>query len=200
MYQLVYFDLETTGLGKHSDIVQIAAVHEYGSSFATYIMPVSNITASATNTHGITKRNGCLYKGGDRIQDVETPANGLRKFFSWLRKTASKSDKKVILVAHNAFKFDAPVLINNCRGVGVARKLKVIDYVCDSLEAFKKQTDHRSKALENLMQIYNVAGAQTHDALGDAEGLKKVVEEASGQKPIRFLRKFCAKLSSIGLD
>jgi DNA polymerase III alpha subunit (gram-positive type) len=196
MCQLVYFNLKTTGFGKDKEIVQIAGIHENGSTFNTYIMPTGNIDSRASEGSGITKSNGNLYKRGRLINDVEHPDVGLRNFLAWLREATSDSDKIVVLVAHNAFSFFAPALINNCLWAGIIDELEVIDKFADSLKAFKKNAPScGSKAFEVLLKNYGVADGQAHDALEDAKDLKRLVEKASGKEPVNFLDKFCQDLS-----
>ena len=47
----IFFDLETTGLGKDCDIVQIATVHENGKTFNRYIIPEADIGEGATKVN-----------------------------------------------------------------------------------------------------------------------------------------------------
>ncbi|KAJ8301777.1 hypothetical protein KUTeg_020764 [Tegillarca granosa] len=60
-YSFIYFDLETTGLEKDSDIIQIAAIHGE-ETFSIYCMPMKEISPNATKVNGLTKRDGKLYK------------------------------------------------------------------------------------------------------------------------------------------
>jgi DNA polymerase III epsilon subunit-like protein len=72
----IFFDLETTGLGKDCDIVQIAAVHENGKTFNRYIIPEVDIEEDATKINGITKVNVV----------TDTDVNGIPKVKGELRK------------------------------------------------------------------------------------------------------------------
>lgn len=67
-YSLVFFDLETTGLGidayaflniqtRTSHILQVAAVCGDGT-FSTYVMPKEQITPSASEVTGLKLNNG----------------------------------------------------------------------------------------------------------------------------------------------
>ena len=76
--RIVYYDLETTGLGfhnKHKDIeiVEIGAVDgETRDTFRQYILPPGNhIPRDASNVHGIYLREGALYRDEEELEGGE---------------------------------------------------------------------------------------------------------------------------------
>ncbi len=93
----------------------------------------------------------------------------------WISKSKSSPDDKVILIAHNAFRFDAPVLINNM--------LKF----ADTLVSFKKFfPELDAYNLKYLMKKFGIVEDQTHEGLQDAKDLKEVITRALEVKDITF--------------
>ena len=191
MLTRIYFDLETTGLGRHAGIIHIGAVHEEGRRFSCFMVPDQDITPGATRVNGISKYQSCLYRGGNKIQDAVSPEDGLGKFLRWLQNRRTAKDEKFILVAHNGYNFDGPVLINNFLNHGVAdlETLKsLIAGVGDSLVSFRMFC-RGPYNLQSLLLHYGIHHQQTHDALDDAMVLKELVEvaEALDQFIIKFM-------------
>ena len=102
--RIVIFDIETTGLSRNSDILQIAAT-DGEKTFNCYIAPRQPICAAASAVTGLTfsERNNQLYKNGETV-DATTIHKGLLDFIEFL-----KSYRKPILVGHNIISFDVPV-------------------------------------------------------------------------------------------
>ncbi|CAG2195904.1 unnamed protein product [Mytilus edulis] len=67
----VFFDLETTGLGRNSDIIQIAA-KSYSNSFNRYVIPRVDIQIEASKITGITYSHGTnkMYVRGQIVEPV----------------------------------------------------------------------------------------------------------------------------------
>jgi DNA polymerase III alpha subunit (gram-positive type) len=177
----IFFDLETTGLGKDCDIVQIATVHENGKTFNRYIIPEADIGEGATKVNGITKVNGELYKDDEKLHYAVKPYDGLKEFLDWINE--NNEGKNVILIAHNALRFDAPILINNI----LKYKVKKIGNLCksitgfgDTILAFKGWGFNGPFNQQALMSIFGMNIVQSHDALQDAQGLKALVTIAAG--------------------
>ncbi|XP_048467152.1 uncharacterized protein LOC109919407 [Rhincodon typus] len=100
---LVFFDLETTGLEKDCDIVQLSAVS--GEKIFKYILPSKSMSAGATNITGIQVMGGILYLRGEpqitySLQDTMTA------FLKFLQ-----SLDRPLLVGHNIWKFDGPIIL-----------------------------------------------------------------------------------------
>ena len=70
MYQMVCFDLETTGL-HHPDIIQLAAVDfETGRTFQTHFMPRKTIEPEVLSNNG-----ACMKKNVNSV-DIKCIFNG----------------------------------------------------------------------------------------------------------------------------
>ena len=97
-------DVETTGLGRHSRIVDFACVSLVGSTpageFATLINPVAARVPSAARVHGLT----------------ETALRGAPSFTSALPLIAARLDG-AILVAHN-LRFETRMLAREVARIG----------------------------------------------------------------------------------
>jgi len=177
---LIFFDLETTGLGKNVDIIQIGAVRENGSTFSRTIFPPGEIQRGASEINGFTKSRGILYQNGREVENVVTPREGLIDFFNWVHDPR----KNVILIAHNCFRFDAPNLINNAR----RHRVQDLDGLCqiisefgDSLTSFRDRYPRdRSHSMQTLMDKFQM-GEQSHDGLQDAQDLFELVKLAEDQ-------------------
>lgn len=66
---IVFLDLETSGLSKDCDILQIAA--KCGrSTFATYIHPKKQISAAATEANGLTNCHDLLMLHGVIVDSI----------------------------------------------------------------------------------------------------------------------------------
>ena len=178
---VVFFDLETSGLGPHTEIAQIGAVTADGkANFCQYMLPIGDISHDATEVNGITKSNQCLYKNRQRIGDVVQPSEGLASFLQWLKNVKRRVGKRLYLVAHNGHRFDAPVLINNFLRSNVANLSDIRRLVRgfgDSMDVFNSIFGKKQR-LVTLISHYGIRQTQSHDALGDAKDLKEVMARA----------------------
>ncbi|KYQ49305.1 hypothetical protein ALC60_11637 [Trachymyrmex zeteki] len=99
---IVYFDLETTGLSNDADILQIAAICN-NKIFNVYIKSLKQISTGASTVTKLCYINSKLYLR-DKEVETFTIVNALELFKQFL-DSLSKT-KKCLLVAHNA-SFDA---------------------------------------------------------------------------------------------
>ncbi|XP_061780829.1 DNA polymerase III subunit epsilon-like [Nerophis lumbriciformis] len=104
-YTVVFFDLETTGLDTQvCDIVQISAVYAE-RVFNAYTVPRCDITKEAARLTGFSVTDGALFLHGQPVSTVPLH-QALVSFIDFLRSFCGP----VYLAAHNANRFDAPVL------------------------------------------------------------------------------------------
>ncbi|XP_034444939.1 DNA polymerase III PolC-type-like [Hippoglossus hippoglossus] len=102
---IVFFDLETTGLDTNvCDIIQLSAV--CGERlFNVYTLPFRAISEDTTRVNGFTVSNGGLFLRGNLL--YTTPVyEALTSFIAFLQSF----HRPVLLAAHNAKGFDAPIL------------------------------------------------------------------------------------------
>ena len=115
---LIVFDLETTGLESHCEIISIGAIAvnwEDGveldeGRYEGHIVPRMDIPSDTTRVNGFTKDNGMLYKKGELVEDAVSPQEGVKKFAEFISKRAFRYRGRVYLLAHSAFRFDGPIL------------------------------------------------------------------------------------------
>ena len=190
---LIFFDLETTGLGPHTEIIQIGAVSVDGKpDFCQYILPIGSISAGASEVNGITKSGQCLYKNGQMIEEVVKPRDGLARFLQWLEYMKRRVGNRLYLVAHNGHRFDAPVLINNFLRHDVANLSDIRRLVRgfgDSMDVFNSIFGKKQR-LVTLIRHYGIRLTQSHDALGDAKDLKEVMARAQRDCDVYSLLNF----------
>jgi len=183
----IYFDLETTGLNtRTSEILQIGAIHEDGSEFMRYIIPNGDIDEGASNVNGITKEYGSLYKDGESIEDAAKPYDGLQEFLEWI-DDVNQEGNRVILIGHNAKRFDAPILINNIINNDVADFENIRQTIwgfSDTLRHFRDQFEFRINTQKWLMMEFGMGDKQTHDALQDTIDLVELVNRAANRLKI----------------
>ena len=174
---LVFYDLETTGLSVSSEITEIAAVCHNGESFQAYVLPKEEISVGATKATGLSVRMRSgkrqLYLGNEQVQsDAEDVV--LRKFFQWLDKLPIDN---IVLAGHNSSKFDNRVLINattrwNCTDL----LRKAIDGFADTLPAFQEEYPQlKGKCkLSDLAQHFSAGEFSAHSAAEDARILQLI--------------------------
>ncbi|CAL8321523.1 unnamed protein product [Gadus morhua 'NCC'] len=105
MQSVVFFDLETTGLDtKRCDIIQLAAISG-DLTFNMYMMPQVAIDRGATAVTGFRVHNGKLFQNG-RAMNTAILHEALASFLDFLWSL----EQPVLLAAHNARRFDIPVL------------------------------------------------------------------------------------------
>ena len=104
----VYFDIETTSLSMECDLTQLSAVSAChgGVEFNQYITPEKSISPGAANVTGLTLSNGILFHMGKPVHSVPVRTD-LQAFLAFLTDI---EPKPIILIGHNAHKFDSPRL------------------------------------------------------------------------------------------
>jgi DNA polymerase III epsilon subunit family exonuclease len=155
----VTFDLETTGTDVAScEIVEIGAARvEHGrvvDTFHALVRPVQSVPASATAVHGY--RDADLAEAA-RFDDV------------WPRFRSFVGDR--VLIAHNAQRFDIPVLRRQAAGQDGSEDLVFFD----TLPLARALTEE-SATLEALVRRTGVTLERAHHALDDAVALVGVFQ------------------------
>ena len=111
----VLFDVETTGLERCSEIIQIACTTPCGTrQFSRYLLPEEkNVSEGAARVNGLSVqyRNGqkVLEKDGTTLAALKQ-RNGLIEFCDFIKR--EQSSHQIILIAHNGNTFDFKVLFN----------------------------------------------------------------------------------------
>ena len=113
-YDMLIYDLETSGLRKDAEIIQVACVDLQGREFATYIMPKKAIDPGASKATGLSvgysQGMRTLCKDGKPVEPADrgTAIKGLSEFLK-----NQSSNKPTLLIAHNGQSFDLPRLVAN---------------------------------------------------------------------------------------
>lgn len=146
------FDLETTGLGKHCEIIEISAVkirdRKIADKFSTLVKPSVPIPIQASSIHHITD---------DMVNSAMSPEEAITQFCNFI-----KHDR---LVGHNITSFDLPI-VRRC----AFKYNKVIrnDHVDTVTFARQKLPHLSSRSLESLAEYYNVPYKNAHRGLTDS--------------------------------
>jgi len=168
--KFIHFDLETTGcqqsgsiLNKFHRILQISAVSGE-DEFNQLVHPEVHIPSESTAIHRVTNELVANKPNFGTVFPL------FRKFI----KNQTKRGTQIVLVAHNAFGFDKPMLEKECSRFGLRIPSTWVFY--DTLLTFRKQfPDLVSKKLGDLHELRfgePIAGA--HDALADSQALQRL--------------------------
>ncbi|KAK3083296.1 hypothetical protein FSP39_018759 [Pinctada imbricata] len=168
----VIFDIETTGLGRTSDILQISA-----DNLNIYIQPRCSISEQVSIVTGIrfdwdTKK---MFVKGKEVNSKPVQ-EALLDFVDYVKRIP-----KPILVGHNACNFDIPVLTNRLREFKLLGELSthVLGFV-DTLKISKrifKKCDVSNYKQENLVKKLTTYNYCAHDAKEDVQALKVLFTE-----------------------
>lgn len=162
---IVIFDLETTGLSPSAhEIIQIAGVRMRGGrilseeSFATFVKPVSRVSAFITNYTGITQAH---------VQNAPSAAEALLDFSQFIGNAT--------LIAHNGQRFDMPFIREHCVRNGLpVRSVDFVDSMAFSRKLWGGRGGHGLDAIMDRLKLSNQS-ARRHDARGDVEILAEAV-------------------------
>ena len=215
-FLVVAIDFETTGFSPARDrVVQVGAVAESSSGALIFELnelvhtPVQ-IQARAQEIHGISNADLCDRPGfGAVFRQLMGQVDDARRQSG----TSSGSEPKVLLVAHNGFRFDFRMLIYEMSRHGLplqALRERGV-HLCDTYRA-ACQVNGRRAGANTLSALYQTVTGQemqcAHDALADCRALVRIashppfVQAASEQivsldawlsqvSPLRGLDLFC---------
>lgn len=167
-----FFDLETTGapgsgsvLAKTNVPLSIAVRH--GDEVEEWkINPGIYVPRASTEIHGITNEQARTFM---EFEDAMT------LFERWVQEKSA--GRTPVLIAHNAWGFDVPVLERACLAIG--RDLPTSWCFFDTLVAYRKWfPDRPSKRLGDLyLQTFQEELKGAHDATVDTGALQKLFEK-----------------------
>lgn len=156
-YNCFCFDIETTGLKRDSEIVQIACVpvnDEQLRSFNAYAVPDGEISSSASKVNKLTTgfREGkkVLLKENKTVtsEGSELTMKNFVQFFE--EQHSARPGSKLVLIAHNGDTFDFPVLINSLKRYSLIARMKSLNVLfLDSLKVIR-DLDSSYKEKKNL--------------------------------------------------
>ncbi|KAL7401677.1 hypothetical protein ABVT39_003133 [Epinephelus coioides] len=169
MSNIVFFDLETTGLDPGCHIIQLSAVCGE-RAFNAYILPCRPISPRASELTGLTQSRGKLYRRGIPL-DAVFLRDALNAFINFL-----SSCRPVLLAAHNAKEFDALILARVLRRYSLWLHFQqvvsgFVDTLLLSRNLFRGLSSY---SLESLAEYFLHRDYDAHDALEDAKILKEL--------------------------
>ena len=150
------FDIETTGLARNSNIIEIGAVKVKNVvikySFNELVDPQMLIPSRITYITGITNK---MVSGCDTIDKV------LPRFAQFAGDD--------ILLGHNNVSFDCPIIRHWANMYGIYIGNDVFDTLRHLKYRCQPFPDMTSKSLENLCTYFNIQADIHHRASADAE-------------------------------
>ncbi|XP_035520286.1 protein PML-like [Morone saxatilis] len=167
--QLVFFDLETTGLGQSCEIVQLAAVSG-GHSLNLYVIPRGRIQRGAAKVTGFRVRRHRLYLHRQLVL-----TNSLREvlvsFIAFLQMLG-----RPLVVGHNIRRFDCPLLARALDELDLRAEFESSVSGCvDTLPLAREMLKDlclQSFRQENLVRELLGVNYKAHDALEDVRALQ----------------------------
>ncbi|XP_029379450.1 uncharacterized protein LOC115056843 [Echeneis naucrates] len=170
---IVFFDLETTGLDTDvCDIIQLSAV--CGERvFDVYTLPHCALTESAKKVTGFTVSEQGLFLRG--VPVATTPLiEALSSFLAFLRTFR----QPVLLAAHNAKRFDAPVLNRVLQQCSLRQEFQqVVSGFVDTFLLSKNLFRLTSYSQENMVRRFLGKTYSAHNALEDARMLQELFKK-----------------------
>ena len=171
---IVYLDLETSGLQRSSEILQIAA--KCGTvTFDIYITPSKDISAAASAVNGLRKSQAELFLYGKKVESVPLRI-AISKLLEWL--TSFK--KKVFIATHN-LNFDGPRLCDAIRYCDLIDDFSnFIHGFIDTLNVIRSHTERKGKGsctITGLAGWLNISINNAHNAIKDVFILEKIIKK-----------------------
>ena len=173
-------DIETTERGiDEAEIVEIAAVRvrdgEVVDIFNALVKPDREITLGATDTHGIRPVDVAM---APKFQDI------------WPKFAAFCGDD--IVVAHNGYNFDFPILDRMVRSLGKRFDLCTYDSLPLARDLFRT-----SRKLSELARVMGIDTGTSHRALDDSRTLAQVFLRLGAMKQERARKTALANLLDV---
>nr|XP_015199196.1 PREDICTED: uncharacterized protein LOC107076967 [Lepisosteus oculatus] len=168
---LVFFDLETTGLGPRCDIVQLSAVSG-DHTFNVYMVPRRPILRGASVVTGFTVRRRQLWLHSQALPTI-THWEALISFVAFLRML-----NRPFLAGHNIRRFDCPVLLKVLDEFHLREDFQqatsgFVDTLLLARELFR-HSSIRSYRQEHLVRACLGTSYQAHNALEDVKALQRL--------------------------
>ncbi|XP_045562192.1 protein PML [Salmo salar] len=181
---IVFFDLETTGLDTSMcDIIQLSAISGE-RTFNVYAVPRCSMTDEASSVTGFTVRDHRTLLLNGRQVDTIPLREALTSFISFLR-----SFHKPLLAAHNARRFDCPVLARALREFSLMHEFQeVVSGFLDTFRISKEMfpTQLAKYSQEYMVRVFLKKTYDAHNALEDVKALQELYQKWSpSQKLVR---------------
>ncbi|XP_059191750.1 DNA polymerase III PolC-type-like [Centropristis striata] len=168
---LVFFDLETTGLDTAvCDIIQLSAVSG-SKDFNKYILPRRQIDKRASGVTGLTFIDNQLLLNGSPMDTVPLD-EAVTTFLDFLRSFHTP----VLLVAHNAHRFDAPLISRVIRELSLLEEFRqVVTGFVDTFVLSKNLFPNLGRySQEHLVKHFLATSYDAHNAVKDTSMLQEL--------------------------
>ncbi|CAG2213785.1 unnamed protein product [Mytilus edulis] len=168
-------NLETTGLGRNSDIIQIAA-KSYSNSFNRYVIPRVDIQIEASKITGITYSHGTnkMYVRGQIVEPVSLH-KALLDFIHFL-----KEQNQPIILGHNICNFDIPVIVNKLKEYNLFSTFcETVKGFIDTMKVARKyipKHDVENFKQQTLVKQFVGENYLAHNAIEDVDSLKTLYD------------------------
>ncbi|XP_069116575.1 uncharacterized protein [Argopecten irradians] len=186
----IYFDLETTGLGRTSSITQMAAVRGR-NQFSCFVMPKKRMTREASKVTGIRVSRKKMYRYGKLVRALSLN-DAFKELYGFLSKTQNN-----ILVGHNIQTYDCPILMHALTSCDRDITEKFSTHVhgfMDTKKLFRIiHPSQKSYTQEYLVETLLGQKYKAHDALQDVVALQKLVRSVDFDNEARQKASFSIK-------
>ncbi|XP_042352398.1 DNA polymerase III PolC-type-like [Plectropomus leopardus] len=176
MSTIVFFDMETTDLDTDlCHLIQLSAVCEE-EEFDVYTLPLRRISEKAEELTGFTVSYGRLFRHGECLY-TDTVNRALRKFIRFLQ-SCSSDGSPVLLAAHNAWDFDAPILTRLLQRFSLLEDFQLaVSGILDTLVLSRICNPFmRYHRLTSLARYFLRRNYDAHNALEDARVLQELFD------------------------
>ncbi|XP_046889945.1 protein PML-like [Hypomesus transpacificus] len=169
-HTIVFFDLETTGLDTAAcDIAQLSAISG-GRSFNVYTLPRCSFSDGASRVTGLTVLDHTLLLHGRPVHTLPL-REALSSFITFLR-----SFHRPLLTAHNAKRFDCPILARALEECGLRQEfLQVESGFLDTLQMSRELAPGLVRYSQVfLVQVFLGKSYDAHNAIEDVKALQEL--------------------------
>ena len=187
-FNAVIVDIETSGLRKNCDILQIGIVDLYDDSkiWSQYIEPTQPIDRMASAVNHLAIVNDKLFYRNKQIKDIVSSSQAMQNFMDYLTQNYPTG---VILIAHNGNRFDFRHIGRYLEILQNKSNMKVselYDFRCiDTLQVFKQNFPGESSySQRNILGkfVRDTELKDDHEAIGDCINLKYAITNAAKRK------------------
>ncbi|CAC5358290.1 unnamed protein product [Mytilus coruscus] len=171
----VFFDLETTGLGRNNDIIQIAAKTN-SNSFNRYVIPRVDIQIEASKITGITYSHGTnkMYVRGEIVEPVSLH-KALLDFIHFL-----KEQNQPIILGHNICNFDIPIIVSKLKECNLFSTFcETVKGFLDTMKVARKcipKNDAENLKQQTLVKQFVGENYSANNGIEDVDSLKTLYD------------------------
>ena len=170
---IVFFDLETTGLGDRPEIVQLSAVCG-NKIFDKYIMPSKKMCPIASKVTKLYVRDNMMYHRRNPVKSYSL-LQALLDFLEYLQQV-SDEDRQPILAGHNILSYDVPILYRSLRQCNMAGEFKRHIAGCIDTRNIARQViragEVRNYKQQTLVRRFLRVRYDAHNSLADVKSLQ----------------------------